>query len=94
MPTIRIQHAVPSWDDWKQAFDRDPMDRKGSGVRRYSIHRSVDDPNVLMIDLEFATLEQAEKYRVRLIELWSGPARALLRGPEAWVVEAVESAEL
>ena len=37
MPIVRIEHAVPAFDKWKQTFDRDPADRKGSGVRRYQI---------------------------------------------------------
>jgi hypothetical protein len=45
MPILRIEHAVPTFAGWKQAFDNDPVDRKGSGVRRYQVLRSVDDPN-------------------------------------------------
>jgi hypothetical protein len=41
---------------WKQTFDRDPADRKGSGVRRYQIVRQVDEPNFVMVDLEFDRL--------------------------------------
>ncbi len=32
MPVVRIEHAVPHFEKWKEAFDRDPADRKGSGV--------------------------------------------------------------
>jgi hypothetical protein len=61
MVTLRIQHSVPAFDSWKRAFDADPLDRKGSGVRRYSLHRSVKDPNFVMIDLEFvATMKSTE----------------------------------
>ena len=35
------------------AFDHDPADRKGSGVRRYRIYRPVDDPHYITLDLEF-----------------------------------------
>jgi len=45
MPIVRIEHAVPDFAKWKQAFDRDPADRKGSGVRRYQISRPVNEPN-------------------------------------------------
>ncbi len=63
MPTLRIQHSVPTFDAWKRAFDSDPLDRKGGGVRRYDIRRSVSDPNLVMIDLEFDTLVGAEASR-------------------------------
>ena len=41
MPLLLIEHGVPDFDRWKQAFDADPLARKTAGVRRYQIHRSV-----------------------------------------------------
>jgi hypothetical protein len=55
MPILRIEHPVPDFDGWKTAFDNDPVGRKQSGVRRYQILRAIDDPNYVMIDLEFDT---------------------------------------
>lgn len=53
MPILRIEHQVPDFAGWKQAFDSDPAGRERSGVRRYAILRAVDDPNYVLIDLEF-----------------------------------------
>jgi hypothetical protein len=64
MPIVRIEHAVPSFEKWKQAFDSDPADRKGSGVRRYQILRLRDDPNYVLIDVEFDSLNEAEANEV------------------------------
>lgn len=56
IPTVQLEHAITNFDTWKAAFDRDPLDRKGSGVRRHRVLRPVDDPNyaehfgVVMID--------------------------------------------
>ena len=94
MPTLRVQHGVPTFDDWKRAFDSDPVDRKGGGVRRYEIHRSVSDPNFVMIDLQFDDVETAEAFHDRLRQLWDGPAKAVTQDPRAWVVETVESSEV
>ena len=91
MPILHIQHPVPNFEGWKRAFESDPMDRKGSGVRRYHIHRSVADPNFVMIDLEFDTLPEAERLLERLRQLWAGPGGAVMRNPEAWIVETIES---
>lgn len=91
MPILHIQHAVPNFDGWKRAFESDPMDRKASGVRRYQVHRGVTDPNFVMIDLEFETLAEAEKLLERLRHLWAGPGGAVMRNPEAWIIETVES---
>ncbi|MGH3481349.1 MAG: hypothetical protein ACRDV1_02305 [Actinomycetes bacterium] len=93
MPVLRIQHSVPTYDGWKQTFDRDPVDRKGSGVRRYQIHRGVADPNLVMIDLDFRTVDEAEDFLVKLRQLWDGPGKAVMQNPEAWIVETIETAE-
>ena len=88
---LRIQHAVPNFDAWKRAFDSDPMDRKGSGVRRFQIHRSVAEPNFVMIDLELDSASAAEALLQKLRQLWSGPGKAVMQNPEAWILETVES---
>jgi len=91
MPILRIRHAVRNFEGWKRAFDNDPMDRKGSGVRRYQVFRSVADPNLVMIDLELDTLAEADRLLGRLQELWAGPGGAVMQDPEAWILEPVES---
>lgn len=94
MPILRIQHAVPNFERWKRAFDSDPVDRKASGVRRYHIHRSLTDPNFVMIDLEFDTAAAAERLLENLRHLWAGPGAALMQNPTAWIIENVESKSL
>ena len=94
MPFLRIEHAVPDYDAWWQAFVGDPLDRKGSGVVGYQVFRSVEDPNVVMIDLELAGLAEAEAFLGRLRELWAGPAKAITVDPRARIAERVDSAQL
>lgn len=94
MPILRIEHSVPDFTGWKHAFDSDPVDRKGSGVRRYQVLRSVDDPNYVMIDLEFDTLEDAEGLLTKMRRVWSGDGQRVMRNPQARIVDSVESREL
>lgn len=94
MPVLRIQHSVPNFEAWKRAFDGDPVDRKGGGVRRYEIHRSVSDPNFVMIDLAFDDTANAQAFHDRLLRLWDGPAKAVTHNPQAWIVETIESADV
>ena len=94
MEILRIHHAVPAFDAWKRAFDSDPLNRKTSGVCRYQIHRSISDPNFVMIDLHFDTRIQAEAFLQNLNRLWEGPARAFVKSPQAWILETIESAEV
>ena len=95
MPILRIEHAISDFDVWKEAFDRDPVNREQSGVRRYRILRPTDDPNYVLIDLEFDSAREAEALRVALHDLWQSPqaAPALAGSPQARIVEAVESKE-
>jgi len=94
MTVLQIQHAVPDFDEWKRAFDADPMDRGGSGVQRYQIYRRVDDPNFVTIVLEFDAEANARSMLVRLQKLWAGPGGSVTRSPEAWVLDVVESREI
>jgi hypothetical protein len=92
MPILHIEHAVRHYGAWKQAFDSDPVGREQGGVRRYRILRPTDDPNYVMVDLEFDTAGEAETFRTALRELWDRVGSDLgLEGPQARIVEAVES---
>ena len=94
MPILRVHHSVVSFDGWKRAFDSDPVGRKASGVRRYQIHRSITEPDFVMIDLEFDSVGEAQRMLEKLRTLWTGPGGAVMRNPVAWIVETVESASV
>ena len=94
MPILRIEHRVPDYDAWRHAFDNDPLDRKGSGVVRYQVLRSVEDPNFVMIDLDLGTNEEAEAMLAKLQQLWAGPGKAVTHNPQARIVEFVDSEDL
>src|SRR5665647_3399479 len=93
MPILRIEHSVPDFDGWKRAFDSDPVDRKKSGVRRYQVLRSIDDPNYVMIDLEFDTQSEAEALLAAMREVWSRVQGKVVLDPQARIVETVETKE-
>ena len=94
MPTVRIEHAVPNFDQWKRAFDSDPVGRKASGVRRYRVLRAQDDPNLVMIDLDFDSAAEAAVFLQAMEKLWAGPAKAVMQNPRARVADLVETREL
>jgi hypothetical protein len=94
MPIVRIEHSVPNFEKWKQAFDSDPADRKGAGVRRYQILRLQDDPNYVMIDLDFGSIGQAEAFLRTMQGIWSGPGKAVMQNPRGRVADIVEIKEL
>jgi hypothetical protein len=93
MVTLRIQHNVPDFDGWKKAFDSDPAGRERSGVRRYRVSRPVDDPNYVMIDLEFDTPEAAAGLLATMQQVWAGPGGRVSSNVQARIVETVETRE-
>ena len=93
MPTLHIEHKVPSFDGWKKAFESDPINRKKSGVRRYRIFRPIDDPNYVIIDLEFDSLNEAEAALAALHNLWSKVEGKIMINPQIRMLEIVETME-
>ena len=93
MYILHIEHPVPNYESWKQAFDSDPVGRQKSGVRRYQISRAVDDPNYVMIDLEFDTVSQAEGLLAAMRVVWGRVEGTIMMSPKARIVEAVEAKE-
>lgn len=91
MYMLRIEHPVPSYEGWKQAFDSDPVGREKSNVRRYQILRSTDNPNYVMIDLEFDTLDQAEALLAAMRVVWRRVEGEIMMNPQAKIVEVVET---
>lgn len=58
---------VGDYDKWRPMFEQDkPRAREQATVQR--VLRSVDDPNHVFIYLEFASLEDAQEARRRLVE--------------------------
>ncbi len=94
MPIVRIEHTVSDFEKWRELFDSDPVDRKGSGVRRYQILRGQHDPNYVTIDLQFDETDEAETFVQRIEQLWEGPAKDELLGPRARILDSVDVREL
>lgn len=91
MYTLRIEHPVPNYEGWKRAFDSDPVGREKSGVRRYQILRPVDDPNYVMIDLEFDTAAEAEALLAAMCVVWGCVEGTIMTNPQSRIVETVET---
>jgi hypothetical protein len=96
MHVLQIEHPIRDFDTWKAAFDRFSDKRQQSGVRRYQILRLTDDPNYVIIELEFDSPSEAEAFLGWLRrDVWSSQEAApALRGdPQTRIAEAVEVKE-
>jgi hypothetical protein len=89
---LRVEHAVPDYEQWKHAFDSNPVGRERGGVRRYQILRAVEDPNYVMIDLEFDDAATATAFLADLRELWGRVD--VMRDPKARIAETVERTDI
>lgn len=94
MTVLHIEHPVPNYEGWKKAFDADPMNRKQSGVKRYRVYRSVQEPNYVAIDLEFDDRSSAEKMLNALEVMWKKIDGTVITGPKAKLFDVVETVEL
>ena len=104
MVLLRIQHPVGDFERWKAAFDSDPLDRRGSSVRGYAVHRALaegerahrdaDDPAVVVIDLEFDEADAARAMLVRLEAMWASRPAGIAAEPRTSVLETVERVAL
>jgi hypothetical protein len=91
MPILQIEHQVGDFATWKRnAFDADPLGRAKSGVRRHRVAQSASDPNYVLIELEFASMPEAEAMQAALKNLWRNPL-AQIGSPTARIIETVEA---
>lgn len=93
MYTLCIEHPVPNYEKWKQAFDSDPVGREKMKVRRYQILRPVDNPNYVMIQLEFDTASDADALLNAMRAVWLRVEGTIMMNPKAQIVEIVETKE-
>ena len=93
MFTVQIEHPIRDFDAWRAAFERDPARREASGVRRYRIFRPVDDPQFVIIDLDFDTSEAAQAFVTTMRGIWQRVEGTVMTNPRVRVVDCVERHE-
>lgn len=94
--TVRIEHPVQEFDAWKRVFDRFSGLRTEHRARRYDISRPLDDPDYVIIGLDFDDRSDAEAFLAAMRGVWAAPTAAtvLAGAPQARITESVEEREL
>src|SRR5919106_1726225 len=59
VPTLHIEHAITDFGVWVAAFAKFEEVRRTAGVRDARVHQPVDDPNLVVVDLDFDTRDDA-----------------------------------
>lgn len=94
MITLRIEHKISNYDEWKKAFDSDPINRKKSGVKRYRIYRPADDEKFVIIELDFDQPDQAQNTQTALQKMFGNIEGRLVFGARTKILNLVEATEL
>jgi hypothetical protein len=94
MPTLHIEHPITDLETWLSAFNGFADARRQAGVLGESVQRPVDNPEYIVVDLDFGTVEEAEAFLGFLRDgVWAIPenAPALAGAPETMILERVVS---
>ncbi|MEO7589026.1 MAG: hypothetical protein ABIS84_13490 [Arachnia sp.] len=90
MSTLRIEHSITDFTTWDEAFGRFAPRRRQGGVLVERVLQPIDDPHYVLIDLEFATVDEARRFQTFLeTHVWSDPTNSPgLRGiPRSRIVD-------
>ena len=88
MATLHIEHPVTDFATWTEAFGRFADARRQAGVRQQRVQQPVDDPAYVIIDLDFDTVAEAEKFRDFLqANVWTSSA-PLTGAPQTRILQA------
>lgn len=94
MAILMIEHPITDYPTWKAAFDRFADARQQAGVRRHSVRRPVDDQRYVLVELDFDTVAEAERFLGFLrTNVWASPsaAPALAGAPQTRIVEVMSA---
>ena len=93
MTTLHIEHAITNFDVWQAAFARFEQARARSGVRAQRVYRPRDDARYVVIDLDFDTPGEAERF-LRFLEttVWASrdSSPALDGAPQTRLLDLAE----
>jgi hypothetical protein len=89
MAVLLIDYRVEDFDGWKAVFDQDPLGRRSHGVTHHRLYRDADDPEHLLLSLEFPSADQARRFRdlPALQAVWEVSGAG-----QAWVLGEAEAA--
>ena len=93
MYVLNYWHRVTDYAEWKKVFDSDPLGREASGVRRLKIERPIDDEHMVIGELEFDSLGEAETFAGRLQEVWKGLGGAMIADAGVRITEVLVEQE-
>ncbi len=90
MPYILVRHKVADYAKWKPVFDEHGAARKASGSKGGRLFRNADNPNEVLILLEWDDLGKARQF-AQSQDLRQTMERAgVIDQPDVYFVDEVE----
>ena len=62
MPYVLVRHKINDYATWKPVFDEHSETRRASGSKGGKLFRTADNPNELVILLEWDSIENARQF--------------------------------
>ena len=64
VPAVRVfvTHEVTDYAVWRKAYDAFAPTQKKLGVTHQSVYQSVDNPNMVVVEHDFASVEKAKTF--------------------------------
>lgn len=62
MTVLAVRHTVADYATWKTGYDNHGASRKAHGAIRDEVLQSVEDPNNLLVLIEFGSTEDAKSF--------------------------------
>ena len=91
---LQIEHRVPSYEGWKKAFDADPMNRKKMGVTRYQVCRQEEEPDNIIIDLYFDSMQNLQTMVAALQNLWKKVDGSVMTNAKTRILNIKEAVDV
>jgi heme-degrading monooxygenase HmoA len=62
MSLLVVHHRVRDFDSWKPVFDEHESSRREHGAKHHWVYRTVDDPNDVVVAVEFRSENDAREF--------------------------------
>jgi hypothetical protein len=92
MAILHIEHEISDLTTWLETFKRFAPAREQAGVQQAEVFQPTDDPNYIVVNLRFESVEAASNFRKFLMDVvWASPENspALAGTPTARVLTEV-----
>ncbi len=94
MPVLHIEHPITDLNTWLAAFKNFTTVRRQAGVTSERVWQPCDDPQYIVVNLEFESEPEAAEFRTFLRErVWSSPdlSPGLAGSPRALILSDINT---